>query len=240
MDNVITNLILAIIPGIIWLFYFLRKDRLPEPKLQIIKIFFLGAIVTIPTAFVEFALIENLNLINLDIILKTIIKYIFIIGLIEELFKYIVVRYGILKHSSIDEPIDIPLYMIISALGFATLENILAFNNPELINFQDGPVVLSFIRFIGPTFLHALCSGLIGCFLAFSFYSLRFRWLIVSIGFILSIFLHGLFDFYIELGIMNMATETEKLYPLLIIIILAFSVSLLIKEIKKIKSICKI
>lgn len=239
-NNIFLYFFFATAPGLIWLFYFLKKDRLPEPKLQILKIFIYGIAATIPTAFIELALIKDLDLAGLDPIIYIVVKYIFIIGLTEELLKYIVVRYGILKNSCMDEPIDIPLYMIISALGFATLENILVFSNPELINMANGPIYLSLIRFIGATFLHALCSGLIGCFIAFSFYVLRFRWILVSIGFILSVFLHGIFDFYIELSIMDIATETEKLYPLLIVFILDICVSILLKEIRKIKSVCKI
>jgi RsiW-degrading membrane proteinase PrsW (M82 family) len=240
-NNILIYFLFAIAPGLIWLFYFLRKDKLPEPKLQILKIFVYGVIATIPAVFIELTLIKDLGLASLEPITYTIIKYIFIIGFIEELFKYIVVRFFILKHSCMDEPIDIPLYMIISALGFATLENILVFSNDSLINIAtQGLLIISITRFITATFLHALCSGLIGCFIALSFYALRFRWFLISIGFILAISLHGLFDFYIELGIMGVATENETIYPLFILFILAISVFILLKEIRKIKSVCKI
>jgi len=240
MANILLYFILAIAPGLIWLLYFLRSDKLPEPKLQIIKIFVYGLMITIPAAFIEMVLIQHLDLAKLDITTNTIVHYIFIIGLIEELAKYVIVRFFVLKHSCMDEPIDVALYMIISALGFATLENILVFSDPNMIQLAGSPIYLATVRFIGPTLLHAMCSGLIGCFIALSFYLLRFRWLMVSIGFTLAICLHGLFDFYIQLGIMESATETEKTYPLLILVVLTAATSILLKEIRKIKSICKI
>jgi protease PrsW len=238
--NILIYFILATAPGLIWLLYFLRNDKLPEPKLQIIKIFVYGLIITIPVAFTEIILIQHLDLAQLKPITNTIIHYIFIIGFIEELGKYIIVRFFILKNSCMDEPIDIALYMIIAGLGFATLENILVFSDPSMIQLAGSPIYLATVRFIGPTLLHAMCAGLIGCFIALSFYLLRFRWLLVSVGFILSICLHGLFDFYIQLGIMDIATEAEKTYPLLILFMLTVATSILLKEIRKIKSICKI
>ncbi len=241
MDStILIYFLLAIAPGLIWLFYFLRKDNLPEPKMQILMVFVYGIIITIPAVLIEVILIKDLELINLEPVAYAMIKYIFIIGFVEELFKYIVVRFSILKNSCMDEPIDIPLYMIISALGFATLENILVFSSSSAIAFAPDPLTLSLVRFIGATLLHALCSALIGCFIALSFYFLKARWLLISLGFILAISLHGLFDFYIELGIMDIATETQRNYPLLIIFILAIIVSILLREIKKIKSVCKI
>lgn len=239
-NNILIYFLLAVLPGLVWLFYFLKKDNLPEPKMQIIKVFVFGIIITIPAVLIEVILIHDLNLISLEPVIYATIKYIFIIGFVEELFKYLVVRFSVLKDSCLDEPIDIPLYMIISALGFATLENILVFSSSSVISFGIDPLTLSFVRFIGATFLHALCSALIGCFIALSFYFLKARWFLISIGFALAILMHGLFDFYIELGIMELATETQKTYPLLIIFILAIIVSILLREIKKLKSVCKI
>lgn len=90
------------------------------------------------------------------------------VALVEEILKYLVVKQKVLSHSEFDEPVDVMLYMIIAALGFATLENILIF-------FQFGPQFLwekalgiSIFRFWGATFLHTLTSGFIGYFLALS------------------------------------------------------------------------
>jgi RsiW-degrading membrane proteinase PrsW (M82 family) len=43
----------------------------------------------------------------------------------REIFKYLVVRFKVIKNPAFDEPTDIMLYMIIAALGFAAVENIL-------------------------------------------------------------------------------------------------------------------
>ena len=64
------------------------------------------------------------------------------------------------KRKDFDEPIDAMIYMIIAALGFATVENIAsvarATNGFELVT----------LRFLGATFLHTLSSGLLGYYWA--------------------------------------------------------------------------
>ena len=58
--------------------------------------------------------------------------YIFLgVATIEEIAKFLVIKIKVLKSSELDEPLDIPLYMIIAALCFAAVENILVLSFPE-------------------------------------------------------------------------------------------------------------
>jgi RsiW-degrading membrane proteinase PrsW (M82 family) len=241
--NVLINLALAVAPGTIWLLFFLRKDNLPEPKKQIIKVFLCGIIVAIPVALVELWLLNELTTLNLTSKTYYIIKGLFVIGLTEEIFKYIAVRYSIFNTSHIDEPIDIPLYMIIGALGFATAENVLFFCTQEFLMIGD-PLILSFVRFIGATLLHALTSGTIGLFLVLAFRNLKFRRTLITIGFTIAISAHAFFNFFLESSIIK---ETQKevgyssaLYALAIVYILFLLLSLCLRQVKKLKSSCKI
>ena len=240
LNTIILYFILAILPGLIWLFFFLKRDNLPEPSLKVIQIFYLGMIAVIPTALLEGWLLNQLNLVstNFTTVSYFLIKNILIIGLIEELLKYLVVRYFVLKKSFMDEPIDIPLYMIISALGFATAENILLFSGHQfgMITETFG---LSLVRFLGATLLHVLCSGIIGVFLVWGFYRLKNSWLIIGFGFILRIVLHGLFDFFLESSIIELPQNSYSiLYPLLILVVCYTLLSLALIKIRKLKSIC--
>jgi len=241
-NNFFFYILLAILPGLIWLLYFLRKDILPEPKKQIIKVFALGMIASFVAAGLEVALLDELTAIGLKGKSFHLVKYIFIIGLIEELVKYLAVRYSIIKTSHIDEPIDLPIYMIIGALGFATAENILVFCTQTFLVMKD-PVLLSFSRFIGANLLHALCSGIIGCFLALSFHYLKQRHVILFFGFSLSILLHAFFDFFMESSIIKeMGTKdfNPVMYSVYILIGMFILLSFAMRRIKKLKSVCKI
>lgn len=241
-NNFLIYTILAILPGLIWLLYFLRKDVLPEPKKQITKVFVCGMIVSFFVVFLTMGILPDLEKLNLSETTFFLVKYIFIVGLIEELFKYLAVRYSVLKSSHIDEPIDIPIYMIVGALGFATAENIVVFCTQTFLVMKD-PVLLSLGRFLGATILHALCSGIIGYFLALSFYYLRQRYFILLFGFSLSIVLHGFFDFFLESSIIKeVATKdlNPSIYSILILIAMFILLTFALRKIKKLKSVCKL
>jgi protease PrsW len=233
---------LSITPGLIWLFYFLRKDVHPEPKHMILKIFFLGMLSALPAALIESSfqhfVPENIFFINsFGCHLIAFLSIVLGVALVEEVLKFLVVRAKVMRSSELDEPIDLVLYMIIAGLGFATIENIFIFLSPDvfLYGFRET-FSLAVFRFLSATFLHALCSGTIGFFLALSFCEIKRKKIFLPLGFIIAILLHGLYNF----SIMNLGGSLRFGIPLIIIISLAIFLSLGIKHLKNLKSICKI
>lgn len=241
IDKVILYILIAIIPGLIWLFIFLRRDNLEEPKLEITKVFYLSMMLVIPAGLIEMNLLEKISSLEINN-LYYFLKFVVIVGLIEEIMKYLVVRYAVLKRSFLDEPIDIVIYMIVSGLGFATAENILTFiADPNLIadpQISNG-VKIAMVRFFGANLLHILCSGIIGIFIALSFYQIKKRYLILALGFVLSIIIHGVFNFSIELFIIN-NDEQIAMAPFVITSTILIPFILAIGKIRKMKSVCKI
>lgn len=237
-------IILAVAPGLIWLFYFLRKDLHPEPRQMILKIFLLGMISALPAAMIEVVLQtifpEEKNFFFLASwrhYLAPFLTAVLSVALVEEFLKYLTVRLGALRHPELDEPVDIILYMIIAGLGFATLENIFIFLSPDIFSYTlEETLSLALFRFISATFLHALCSGTIGFFVALSFCEIKRKWLILTPGFLVAISLHGLYNF----SIMNLEGVLRFGVPSIVILFLAIFVSLGIKKLKSLKSICKI
>lgn len=233
-------ILLGILPALVWLFYYLRKDLHPEPKRMILKIFILGAFITFPTLLVQLGLTTVLTQIHINGIFKAFIYWVVVIALVEEFFKYLVVRKGVFYSSHLDEPLDIMLYMIVSALGFAALENILYLVSPsDGLNFYQvlsSALTISFIRFIGATFLHTLCSGLLGYFLALSFYETRKKIWFFLAGIILAATLHGLYNF----SIIELEGPFQVIVPLTILLGLAIFVIWGFGKTKKMKSVGKI
>lgn len=229
------NLInLGVLPSFIWLSYFLRKDVHPESNDRVIKIFFYGMLIAIPTIVIEkgindflFYWLKNDSLIQF--------LYIFLgVAFVEEFLKYLVVKEKILVDPEFDEPIDLPLYLIIAALGFAALENTLYLLRIE--DLKDLIIVVIF-RFLGAIFLHALCSGILGYFWVISFYNSKKQLTLLTLAITISTLLHGFFNF----GIIKMEENSIFfLLPTTILIGQAVFLSLGLKRLKKIKSICKI
>lgn len=115
--NVLTVLTLAVAPGLFWLWFFYKRDKLePEPKTLIAKTFLLGVGVAFPVVIVQ-ALFVVLPL-------PAFLLYTVIAPITEEYGKYAVVRHGVFNHAEFDEPIDGIIYGVAAALGFATIENV--------------------------------------------------------------------------------------------------------------------
>jgi len=252
-------LILGLAPSIIWLLFFLRKDVHPESNRMIILVFLLGIAIVPLVAIAECLPISF----DFDCFLPWFFEnffpspwggllYMFLgIALIEEVGKYLVVKFKVLRDPEFDEPLDVMLYMIIAALGFAAIENILVLFFPEKpLLIQEASVITAF-RFVGATFLHALCSGTIGYFLARSFFHPKKKRLLLFVGFGLATILHGLFNFsIIKIGeslivkagtitIANSQVFYSHLTLLVAILVgLAIFVTLGFKNLKKIASVC--
>lgn len=227
-------------PSLVWLSYYLSKDAHPEPKKMILKIFLWGVVITIPVFFVQIGLAYLVGKINFNTTAASIIYWFFIIALSEEFFKYLVIRIKVLNSPNLDEPLDIMLYMVITALGFAALENILYLFSPigqmsfDQLVFRTLTVI--FVRFIGATFLHTLCSAVIGYAVAISLCDQKNRFLEAGAGVVVAVLLHGLYDF----SIMTLNGYAQTAVPGIIIITLAFLVFSGFEKLKKMKGVCKL
>jgi RsiW-degrading membrane proteinase PrsW (M82 family) len=189
--QVIAYAVLAgILPPLIWLYFLLREDkRCPEPRALIFLAFIIGMIaVPLVIPFESFA--SNHLPSGLPVIVAWAIS--------EESIKYIVAAVFILWRRSVDESIDLVIYMITVALGFAALENTFFLIAP----FAHGDIANGFItdnlRFVGSTLLHVIASSAIGFALAFTYKkSIPTRIFGATIGLILAVALHTAFNFFI-------------------------------------------
>lgn len=204
---------------------------------MIIKIFLWGVLITIPVFFVQIGLAYLLEKTTLNPIIASLIYWFLIIALTEEIFKFLVVKMKVMNSPNLDEPTDIVIYMVVAALGFAALENILYLFSPvDYLSFEaivSRTLLISFIRFIGATFLHTLCSAVIGYALAISCCDEKNRSIEVIFGIAMATLLHGLYNF----SIMTLDGYLKVIIPAIVIITLAWLVFSGFERLKKIKSV---
>jgi len=226
--------LMGITPSLIWLFYYLEKDKNPESKRMIIKIFIFGMLATIPTIVVEKILQYIIPDINTTLFIY--IRIFIGIALVEEYFKYLVAKTAAFNNREFDEPIDTLIYMIVSALGFAAMENVLLLMSTGPSLELTTSFTLIGLRFVGATFLHALVSGTFGYFLALSFCYRKARVFFFIIGIGAATLLHGAFNF----SIINDSGINQILVPTLVIFVSSLFLSKAFKRLRNIKSICKL
>ena len=146
-------LLLAIAPGIFWLWYFYSRDRYePEPLSWVVLIYFFGIAVTIPVAIIQGVL---------GLFLPMIVIAVLVAPVFEEIAKYTVVRNTVYETKEFNEPVDGIVYAAAAGLGFATLENVLyvfsALESSLFLAVQTG-IVRAFISVPG----HVLFSAMWG------------------------------------------------------------------------------
>jgi RsiW-degrading membrane proteinase PrsW (M82 family) len=134
----------GLIPALFWLWFWLREDEHPEPYL-LIALAFIGGMMVVPLAL-------PLQKIAIDSYDNDTLIFVWVV--IEETLKYAMALLMILWRRVVDEPIDVIIYMIAIALGFAALENALFIFNPLTSGDYANSAITGSFRFLGSTLLH--------------------------------------------------------------------------------------
>ncbi len=189
--NLIVLFFVSIVPGIFWVWYFYRQDYLdPEPWGLVFRSFVAGALTVIPVSIIETPLAARAQQDNL---LNLLFVTIFIIGLTEEVFKFLAAYFSVYRNKEFNEVMDGIVYVVTAGLGFAAVEN--------LVYTTTYGTKVGLIRAVVTSLAHAGFSGVVG----FNFGMARCnpersRFYIIY-GLAWGILLHGLYDFFVLSGI---------------------------------------
>lgn len=223
--TVLVSLLGGVLPALLWLWFWLKEDRLhPEPKTRVALVFLVGMV----SVFIALKLEEYVFTANMPgISFLTVILW----ASIEEIMKYGSAYFTALRSKVSDEPIDAVIYMITAALGFSALENTLFLFNPINGGFFIQSILTGNSRFLGATLLHVASSAVIGVMIGLSYYK---RPLIKKIflftGIVLSIILHTIFNLLI------IKLEGDLFFIFSGIWILIILLIIMVEKIKKVNS----
>lgn len=191
----------GLLPALVWLYFLLKEDyRHPEPR-SILFLAFLAGMIAVPLAvpleslFREYAFKAFPGCSPyLPLCLPIITGW----AVVEEVLKYILCAAFVLWRKDVDEPIDLVIYMLTTALGFAALENALFIFAPIAAHDFLAALATDNLRFMGSTLLHVIASSAIGFMLALAHSLPRYvRGFVGACGLILAISLHTTFNFLI-------------------------------------------
>ena len=153
------KLFLSIIPIIIIAFAMYKIDIEKEPKKVLNQIFISSMVVGLIGGLGSYYLTELINKLTFNsLLVYNIVKYLFIVGLIEEICKFIQAKFLGMKSKSHTSFYDTLLYFVFSGLGFACIENIM-----YVMSFT---VKTAFVRGILSVPCHILFSVILGLFVA--------------------------------------------------------------------------
>ncbi len=203
----IETLLLGFAPGLFWLWYFRRKDRLePEPRLLVLKAFALGCGAALAVVWLRPFYQEMLGWFD-DSFTRGLVDDFVVTAAAEEGFKIAAVLIPFWAHHEFDEPLDGIVYGIASGLGFASVENV--YKQIESFG-ADTMVLLAFTS----TLAHVAFTGGAGYFIGrakFAATRAGAFWLLVA-GVASAVVLHGTYDMLIRIG------AEPRYYTLLVVL----------------------
>ncbi len=157
----VAAVVFSAIPAFLWLAYFYAQDRHePEPKSYVLGVFLLGGFVAGPLAaflvgdVMGIGEATSLHRFGADRVLRAFL----VIGVSQELCKYLVVRYTVYLSAEFDEPMDGIIYMTAAGIGFATYLNV------DYVQTLKGQVFLTTAagHAVVTTLAHACFAGVQG------------------------------------------------------------------------------
>jgi RsiW-degrading membrane proteinase PrsW (M82 family) len=190
----ITAFLIGLIPALLWIWFWLKEDVHPEPA-KMITLSFLGGmagvIFVLPLQELVYEILQRQSPLSFTLW-----------AAIEELFKFLLVYFIALRNkTTADEPVDDIIYLIVSALGFATFENTLFLLEPIRNGDILGTIINGNMRFLGASLVHIMSSGIIGICMGISFYkSKKLREIYTFFGLVMAIILHTSFNLFIMNG----------------------------------------
>lgn len=186
-------LALAVAPGFaICLFIYFKDKYNKEPLGLLLGGFILGMLSIIPAILVQVAFAKPVNAWMGEGIFYTAVFSYLIVGLSEEVSKYIAIRYFLFNRRAFDDPFDGIVYAVMVGMGFATLENI-------GYVMQNG-FVTGITRMFLSVPAHATFAVLMGYHIGLAKFdpANRKRYLVLAVFW--PVFFHGTFDFFLFLG----------------------------------------
>jgi len=217
LNTIFLSLLGGILPALLWLWFWLKEDRLhPEPKLRLTIVFITGMVSVFLVLPVE-KYIYSFTFSSISIL--TILLW----AATEEIFKYSSAYISSLKRKDMDEPIDAVIYMITAALGFSALENTLfLFNLIDGSQFYQG-LITGNSRFLGATLLHVASSAIIGVLIGLAYYKKpATKRIFLFIGILASIVLHTIFNLLIIKLDENKLFVFSGVWVLIVLLIILF------------------
>lgn len=190
-----SSLLLVLAPAAIWIAYFYLLDRYePEPTHFVLSAFLLGAMVAAPAS--RWVINEVYTVGRWMGLTPLSAQHVgasfLVVGAVQELSKYLVIRYTIFLSDEFDEPPDGIVYMTAAGIGFAARLN---------FGYVSSGVVLTIgaITVTITTLAHACFAGVMGYAMGRAKFATRGRQRLLVSGLLAAVLLNGSFSLLQEL-----------------------------------------
>jgi RsiW-degrading membrane proteinase PrsW (M82 family) len=183
---------MSILPGLAICWWIYHQDRYEkEPPSLLIRAFICGCLSTLPAILLQ---TQMQALENPDSLWDTAVFAFIVVGLTEELSKFLLLRFFIYPKDDFNEPMDGIVYMVMVGMGFATLENLLYVLGTEG---NGGGFTTAVGRAFTAVPAHAAFAVIMGSYIGLAKFKPEKRDAYMLVGIFLAVFFHGLYDFFL-------------------------------------------
>ena len=213
--NLLMTVTLSVLPSLIILRFFYKKDKSPEPRKVLLKTFAFGFVLAIPILIVTYPLATIVYKIQ-NPMMAAMYWSLFCAALPEEFFKFLVLTKYSLKHPAFDEPLDGIIYGVTASLGFATIES--------MMYISRFGIAAAIPRALTSVPSHACFGIIMGFYVSEAHFKLK-RCKRVWFGLLAAVFAHALYDYPLVANqILKLSPEAPVDYALKVFFFVVFAV----------------
>ncbi len=191
---------MSLIPAVLWILYFYFQDRYEKEPFKIILItFVLGTLSIFPALLIELPAEAFINYVLPFSPVRILISML-MVGLAEEISKFMAVYYYAYKQKDFNEPMDGIVYSVTAAMGFAFIENIGYMFKFNMAMGALGAYSIGVVRGIFSMFGHASFAVVAGSYMGRAKFDKKNEKIILAKGILLAALLHTLYNFTLQLN----------------------------------------
>ncbi len=179
---------LAIAPGVAIAFFIYFRDKFEKEPYKLIRNCFLFGLLSIVPAFIIEFVFGAMGIDENQNTLKTFLYAFLVVGIAEEMSKFLFLRVYAYHKPDFNEPFDGIVYTIMISMGFTTIENIMYA--------LKGGTEVALLRMFTAVPLHAVCAIFMGYYVGKAKFA-KHKMTTMLLGIILAILVHGLYDFFL-------------------------------------------
>lgn len=192
--HLLLSALISLVPGLLWLYFFYLQDKHErEPHGYLLGVFIAGAALAYGVSVQLQRAYDATHETALQSPVANLLTAILVYGVLQEMVKYLVVRYSVFNSEEFNEPADGAIYCIAASLGAASAYNMVYLNGLEGFNLSVVPV-----RVIEYYLVSAVIGGILGYFMGRAKFDTPNANRHQLVGFSVAIVLNGLYNFFAD------------------------------------------
>ena len=220
-DNILLFLI-AIVPTLAILIFFVFSDKFIEPKKYVLATFVLGIFIIAPLQVFSSV---SIMIMGSSIEYSPFFHAFFKAAFLEEFFKFCVLFFFCVRFTEFNEPMDGIVYGIAASLGFAFYENLLYVHTYDTPTMTES-LEIGWYRAFTAVPSHAFDGVIMGFFIGRHFFRRHENKINIYLALIIPVILHGSYDWVL------MTESIHTNFCFLVIAIELFLVVYLYRDLK--------